>query len=319
MSFTNTNLSINEKLGILFNSINMEDLKQIIRDYNDYCDNNDMKGNKIKGYSKYKKSELADFIIMSLPDDEKKRIFKKLEERTIKEIYKGGMDLFAGKDTRESMKERKKMMKPENGYIYKIKGFNWENETNIFLTKDNKIEDYDCTCRAGQYGGLCIHFFAALIDLINEEIIDPDSLEFFFKMPEVDTEKIEEMEDKIEGKAEKIIQAPNIEKIANLEGNENNKVYISDAKIIEINSFQSKYQDHVSTTYMITVEGGQAAPDNKKSTEKIKFEKINARCSENAMKKYKLNVGDRISFNGRFKKHNRFGFLIQNIRKFTKK
>ncbi|TFF87864.1 MAG: hypothetical protein EU550_02440 [Promethearchaeota archaeon] len=319
MSFADKNLGFNEKLGILFNSINMDELKDLIRDYNDYCVKNDMKENKIKGYSKYKKSELADFVIMSLPDDEKKRILKKLEESTIKGLYQGGMDLFAGKDSRESIKEKKEMIKPEKGYIYKIKGFNWENETNIFLTKDNRIEGFDCTCRSGQYGGLCIHFFAGLIDLIKEKVIDPDSLEFFFRMPTVDVEKIEEKEDKIEGKAEKIIQAPNIEKIANLKDNENNKVYISDAKILEINNFQSKYQDHVSTTYILTVEGGLVASDNKKSTEKIEFEKINARCSENAMNKYKLKVGDKISFNGRFKKHNRFGFLIQNIRKFTKK
>ena len=48
------------------------------------------------------------------------------------------------------------------------------------------------------------------------------------------------------------------------------------------------------------------------------FVEINAKCSENAMKKFELEVGDILKFTGKANNHKNFGWIIQNVRKFEK-
>jgi len=50
----------------------------------------------------------------------------------------------------------------------------------------------------------------------------------------------------------------------------------------------------------------------------VDIEEVNFKCSENAMEKYKLEVGDKVSFRGKYKEENFLGKFIQNIRKFEK-
>ncbi|MBD3230156.1 MAG: hypothetical protein GF329_18400 [Candidatus Lokiarchaeota archaeon] len=318
MSLKESELDLNAKFKIFLNSRTKAELKDIIRDYNDYCVKNDKKEYKIRGYSKYKKYELADFIIDSLPAEEKERIFKNIQQETLDKLFNDGLNLYLGKDKRENFENKEEIDGLEVGYKYKFKGFSWDGEIDILITDDNKIDDFRCTCRTGQAGGFCMHFFAGIIDLIKSDVLDPESLGVFFDLSDSQIEKLQEKKTKEIAKETipKINTAPVIQEVS-LQ-NEDGKVYIYDAKITEITETVSKYREHVSKVYILTVNGGKCAPGEGESIEKRSFDKINARASKNTMDKYNLKVGDIIKFKGKFKNHPKYGLVIQNIRKFTK-
>lgn len=113
-----------------------------------------------------------------------------------------------------------------------------------------------------------------------------------------------------------VASAPIIEQIATESGKES--VYIANGKIEAIDLRKSYYMGNETVYYLIQVKGGEAATDKKKNTLRRKFEKINAKCSESAMEKYKLEVGDVVNFLGKLKKDKKLKLLIQNVRKFEK-
>lgn len=115
----------------------------------------------------------------------------------------------------------------------------------------------------------------------------------------------------------KITSAPEIQAAAAESGG---KIFITQAKIEGIDQRISKFQDSETIYYILRVKEGSAA--GTKGTKKIPaiqrdFEVINARCSENAKEKFKLEVGDVVSFNGRLKDDRYLGLIVQNVRKFV--
>ena len=110
--------------------------------------------------------------------------------------------------------------------------------------------------------------------------------------------------------------APIIEQIATESGKES--VYIENGEIKTIDLRKSYYMGNETVYYLIRVKGGKAATDKKKDSLRRKFDKINVKCSENAMKKYKLEVGDVVNFTGKLKNDKKLKLIIQNVRKFEK-
>jgi hypothetical protein len=103
-----------------------------------------------------------------------------------------------------------------------------------------------------------------------------------------------------------------------ISGESGGKVYVFEGVIIEIDLRKSFFQGSETIFYLLAIKGGQAAPDDKKSTLRRDFPLINAKASENALEKFDLKIGNVISFTGQLKNDKSLKWVIQNIRKFTK-
>jgi len=311
MSFNN--LDNESKLQILLSSATKDRIKMFIKNYNEYCEKNNLKEYKLRGYSKFNKSDLIDFILNSLPDEEKIRILPEIEEETINNLYNDAFDILLNKNPREKLKDIEYFENFDRGYKIKFKGWNWETETEIILTDEDSIDDFRCTCRISQDGGLCVHFFAGLISLINQNKINPDNLGLFFKFT---PEQIQEI------KKFKIEKEPEPRKIEDeillgiLGDYEKLKVRVLEGKISFIDKYSSKFQDHETIYYIIGVENGIIEAEIDEELIQEKFNIVSVRCSENAMNKYNLKIGDIITFKGSLENDRKHGLLIKNVRKF---
>ena len=74
---------MDEKFKILLNSLPTSKIKEIISEYNKDCITSGQKENKLRGYSKYRKSELINFFIPVLSDDEKDQYYTNIEPKFI--------------------------------------------------------------------------------------------------------------------------------------------------------------------------------------------------------------------------------------------
>jgi len=110
---------------------------------------------------------------------------------------------------------------------------------------------------------------------------------------------------------------PIIETIASESGA--NRVCIFDAEVKEMEKRSSEYMGHVSEFYILDLQKGEAAPDNKKNTMKRDFDRVIVKISEKTLTAADVKVGDIVSLTGKPKINKEFKFIIQNVRKITKK
>ena len=110
---------------------------------------------------------------------------------------------------------------------------------------------------------------------------------------------------------------PIIETIASESGA--NRVCIFDAEIKEMEKRSSEYMGHISEFYILDLQNGEAAPDNKKNTMKRDFDRVIVKISEKTLTAADVKVGDIVSLTGKTKINKEFKFIIQNVRKITKK
>ena len=94
-------------------------------------------------------------------------------------------------------------------------------------------------------------------------------------------------------------------------------VYVFDSKVVEINLRKTFYMGNESRFYLIQSEGGQCAPDDKKSTLRRDLEIINFKISEKLFEKSELEAGKSVSFHGKYKVDKKLKVLLQNIRKIN--
>ena len=110
---------------------------------------------------------------------------------------------------------------------------------------------------------------------------------------------------------------PIIEKVASESGA--NRVYIFDTEVKEMEKRTSEYMGHVSEFFILDLQKGKAAPDNKKNTMKRDFNRVIVKINEKTLTSADIKVGDFVSLSGKTKMNNEFKFIIQNVRKITKK
>lgn len=155
---------MDEKFKILLNSLPTSKIKEIISEYNKDCIKSGQKENKLRGYSKYRKSELINFFIPVLSDDEKDQYYTNIEPKFIKTLISQALSLLLGDDKRETIANVEKI--PEkDGYKLKINGFNWDVATSVSLEENELF--YVCDCRIGK-SGFCVHHMAASLMLLSE-------------------------------------------------------------------------------------------------------------------------------------------------------
>lgn len=305
-------------LKYLLQSLNVNDLKQICRDF------------EIKGFSRLKKVELIDFIMDSLADEELEDLISQKEL----EIISDGIDLAIKKiknEDRENLVEIKVVNPDEYEIELFFKGWNWENTSFLSITPNNiNNPERDCDCRIGSNMGFCSHFWVGFIFSLKQN---------YFKLKDWTLTILpEDFEKKIgtivlTSKLATEKGAEGAETISLVEeGSEDyqyseyidKSVTIYEGEITKLDQKQQEFQGNITTYYLLTLKNVKIGPRvQKKSDFKeediIIVDSLNLRISERLHDENDLKIGEKLSANGKFTKDNFLKmYIVKNIRKIQK-
>ena len=298
-------------LNFLLQSLNVDDLKQICRDF------------EIKGFSKLKKSELIDFILDSLAEEEFKELLKQKEL----EIISNGINLALKKingEDRESIADIRIVNPNEHEIELQFKGWNWEVSSFLSIT-DKNISDpeRDCDCRIGSEMGFCSHFWIGFIYSLKQGWLKIKDWTLTI-LPEDFEEKIKNIaltEAKIGEKSKVLIDETSTK--AKLMNYIDSRITIYGGEISDIERRESEFQGNITIFYLITLKNVRFGPQLKKKSDYNEddidtIENLRIRVSDNAFEKIKLSVGDKISCNGGVNKDNFWGLMLKRVSKLQK-
>ena len=227
----------------LLQSLNANDLKQICRDFG------------IKGFSKFKKSELIDFVLDSLAEEELKDMIEQKEGDIISNEINTAIKKISGED-RESITEIRVVNDKNHEIELIFKGFNWKSSSYLSITSKNILDpERDCDCRVGSNMGLCNHFWVGFIYSLKKN---------YFKLSDWKLTILP----KDFGK--------NVENIVIKDGNlinesapssllaRHKRITIYDAEITDIEEKEDDFQGNITTYYLITQKDIEFGPQLKK-------------------------------------------------------
>ncbi|MFW9773309.1 MAG: Rho termination factor N-terminal domain-containing protein [Candidatus Thorarchaeota archaeon] len=304
-------------LNYLLQSLNVDELKQICRGFN------------IKGFSRYKKSELINFILDSLSEEELEEVINQKELDIISNEINLALKKINGED-RESIVDIK-IVNPENHEVeLSFKGFNWEVESYLSITSKNiKDPERDCDCRVGANMGLCSHFWVGFILSLKEGYFKlnewtlsklPDNFEEKIKSVKISTS--DTGKEQARGGAKKTLIDESSDNAVLMKFLDTS-VSIYEGDISEIVERQSEFQGNVSVYYHLTLKNVKIGPRiTKKSDFReediVNVENLKIRVSERLQTDNNLKLKDKISVNGKLEKDNFWGIMVKNIRKVQK-
>jgi len=302
-------------LSYLLQSLNVDDLKQICRDFD------------IKGFSKLTKAKLIEFILDSLAEEEISELLKHKELEIISKEIDLAFKKINGED-RESISAIK-IVNPDNHEIEILfKGFNWETTSFLSIKKENiENPERDCDCRIGSNMGFCNHFWVGFIFSLKEG---------YFKLPDWTLTLLpDDFEEKIKSiklskgeigdeKAKSVSIVDESSDSFQLLGYVGKSITVYEGKIENILERQQDFQGNITTYYVITLKNAKFGPRVQKKRDFreediIKIEKLKLRISEKLKNDHDLKDGDMIGGNGKLTKDNFLGFIVKNIRKIEKK
>ena len=295
----------NTFLKYLLASINVEGLKQICKEFD------------IKGYSRLKKSELIDFILGSLSEEEIKALIDNKELEIVNNEIDLAFRKLNGID-RESIKSIKVVNEQEHEIEINFTGFNWETTSYLSITSENINDpERDCDCRIGSNMGFCSHFWVGFIFSLKNNFLDLSEWNLTV-LPEDFENKIKNI--KISGDAKDMnIISEDSDNGVLLQFNKRS-VTIYEGEITKIVERQSEFQENITTFYHISLKDVRLGPRiNKKSEYKeediLQFPSIKIRISEKLYSENDFQNGMRLKLNGKMDKDNFWGYVIKNIRK----
>ena len=299
------NKEIDDKtyMKYLLQSLNADDLKQLCRDF------------EIKGFSKFKKSELVEFILDSLAEEELKDLLEQKEGDIISSEINTAISKINGED-RESIAEIKVVNDKNHEIELKFKGFNWTSSSYLSITPKN-IDDpeRDCDCRVGSNMGFCNHFWVGFIYSLKKN---------YFKLSDW---KITSLPKDFGKKVEKIIIKDGMlinEGATSSLLARHKRITIYDAEITDIAEKEDDYQGRITVFYLITLKDVEFGPQLKKKSDfkKEDIEKIDnliIRVSENLYSSDEFKLGDKITCNGGVNKDRNLGFMLKRVTGLKKK
>ncbi len=305
-------------LKYLLQFLNVDDLKQICRDF------------EIKGFSKLKKSELTDFILDSLAEEELKEL---LQQKEI-EIISAGIDLAIKKingEDRESIAEIKIINPSKHEIELKFKGWNWETQSYLSISPNNiGNPERDCDCRIGANMGFCSHFWIGFIYSLKQNWLKlddwtltvlPDDFEKKIKSIKLIETQLGELSD---GKHETAVLIDESSSDALLMKYLDSSITVYEANITEIVEKESEFQGNITIFYMASLENLKLGPKLKKASDYRKedtenVEKLKVRMSQKLYNENNFKEGDKISFSGKLVKDNFWGYTVKNVRKVKRK
>ncbi len=305
-------------LNFLLQSLNVDDLKQICRDF------------EIKGFSKFKKSELVDFILDSLAEEEFKELLNQKEIDIISDGITLALKMINGED-RESVAEIK-IVNPDNHEIELLfKGFNWEVQSYLSVTSKNiQNPERDCDCRIGSNMGFCSHFWIGFIYSLKQNwfklkdwslTVLPNDFEEKIKSIKLVEGQLGEEGEKLKESAVLIDESSSG---AKLMSHLDSSITVYDCEIIEIVERESEFQGNITRFFMASLKNIRFGPKLKKESDYREedtenLENLKVRISEKLQSENSFSKGDKIGFNGKLVKDNFWGFLVKNVRKITRK
>ena len=303
MKILSKNLDDKTYLKYLLQSLNAGDLKQICRDFG------------IKGFSKFKKSELIDFILDSLAEEELKDLLKEKEGDIISNEINTAIKKINGED-RESITDIKVINDKNHEIELNFKGFNWKSSSYLSITSKNINDpERDCDCRVGANMGLCNHFWVGFIYSLKKN---------YFKLSDWKLTIIP----KDFGK--------NVENIFIKNGNlinegadtsllaRHKRITIYEAEITNIEEKEDDFQGNVTTYYLITLKDIEFGPQLKKKSDYRKedienLDELKIRVSEKLYSSDEFKLGDKIICNGGVNKDRFLGLMLKRVTGLKKK
>ena len=301
-------------LNYLFQSLKVDDLKQICRDF------------QIKGFSKLKKTELIEFILDSLAEEEISDVIKNKELEIISSEIDLALKKINGED-RESV-ESIKIVNPDLHEIeIQFKGFNWESISFLSITKDNLDNpERDCDCRVGSNMGFCNHFWVGFIFSLKEGYFKLSDWTLTL-LPEGFEKKIKSIKlsegKTAEGQRESVSLVDESSESFLLLNHVGKSITVYEGEVEDVLERQQDFQGNITVYYAVTLKNARFGPRVQKKSDFreediVNVEKLKLRISENLNTEHNLEIGDKIGGNGKLTKDNFLGFIVKNIRKIEK-
>ncbi len=284
-------------LKYLLQSLNIDGLKSICKDY------------EIKGYSKFKKSELVDFVLDSLAEEELKELLEQKELGIISSEIETALKKINGED-RESITEIKVVNDEGHEIELKFKGFNWDSSSYLSITSKNIHDpERDCDCRVGSNMGLCNHFWVGFIYSLKKN---------YFKLSDW---KLTTLPKNFRKNVEKIVlkngKLINEGAVSSLLA-KHKRITVYEAEITDIEEKEDDFQGNVTTYYLITLKDIEFGPQLKKKSDYRKedienIDELIIRVSVNLYSSDEFKLGDKITCNGGVNKDFRIGFMLKRV------
>ncbi len=158
-------------------SITVNQIKDIINNYNSNYVSNESNNEMLKGFSGLKKQELIDFVQKSISKKAKDEIFKNMEPEFMKKIVSNALSLIAGEHKTEKI-QNTGVCNGGKGYILWIKGKYGENKATVKLDNNSKDFERKCNCKIGKIKGICLHQMAIYLMLLSKKVIKIADLPF---------------------------------------------------------------------------------------------------------------------------------------------
>jgi hypothetical protein len=301
-------------LKFLLQSLSVDELKQICRDF------------EIKGFSRFKKIELIEFILDSLAEEEYTELLQQKELEIISKDLDLAFKKIRGED-RESISGIKVVNPDEHEIELSFKGFNWENTSFLSITPKNINDpERDCDCRIGSNMGFCNHFWVGFIYSLKQGWFNledwtltplPGDFEKKIKTIKLSEDTIGDVSDK-EEKSITIIDDSAAGTI--LMKFINSPITVYDSKITKIVERESEFQGNVTRFFLVSLENNKVGPRVKKASdyreeELVDVEELKVRFSERLQSENSFKEEEKIKFNGKLVKDNFWGFMVKNVRK----
>jgi len=284
-------------LNFLLQSLNVDDLKSICRDF------------EIKGFSKLKKSELINFILDSLAEEELKDLLDQKERDIISSEINTAIKKING-DDRESITNIKVVNEKNHEIELNFKGFNWKSSSYLSITSKNiNNPERDCDCRVGANMGFCNHFWVGFIYSLKKK---------YFKLSDWKlTTLLKDFEKHVENIVIKDGMLVNESAVSSLLAR-HKRITIYEAEIIDIEEKEDDFQGNITTYYLITLKNIEFGPQLKKKSDNRKedlenLDALKIRVSEKLYSNDKFKLGDKITCNGGVNKDRFFGFMLKRV------
>ena len=299
------NREIDDKtyLKYLLQSLNADDLKQVCRDF------------EIKGFSKFKKSELIDFVLDSLAEEELKDFLKQKEGDIISNEINIAMKKINGED-RESITDIKVINDKNHEIELQFKGFNWKSSSYLSITPNNINDpERDCDCRVGSNMGFCNHYWVGFIYSLKKNYFKLSD----WKLTSLPKDFGKNVENIVIKNGKLINEGAPSSLLA-----KHTRITIYEAEITDIEEKEDDFQGNITTYYLITLKDIEFGPQLKKKSDYRKediekLDELKIRVSENLFSKEKLKIGNTISCNGGVNKDRVLGMMLKRVTGLKKK
>ena len=295
-------------LSYLLQSFNIEKLKKTCKEFG------------IKGYSKFKKKDLVEYLLDSLSEEEISALIKEKELNIISEGIQSAIDKIKRKD-RESIKDIKIINLNNHEIEFGFKGMNWETNSFLSITEDNIGDpERDCDCRIGSEMGFCGHFWVGFIFSLKQDYFKLSNWSLTV-LPDNFNETIKSIN----------ISAPDGKtsiKISNgsSDGSDFSNLFeqsitIYEGKITNIEQKEQVFQEKITIYFLISLTNIKIGPRLQKKSDYKEEDIIEAndlaiRISEKLKEENDIKIGDKIKVNGKLQRDNFLRLnIVKNIRK----